>query len=153
VVDAGTNHFLGKGVIKQVTKRREDINGTMFTEGDLAIAIEWWDRTTDEEGLTFERWVDTTRDVPAQDIINSTELRAASSTPFENGACDGLHFTMKQQATVAPAYKPAVRRSGRRASVEAAALPPPPAASAIFDMPGMVDQEIRRGCWLGGRRM
>ena len=31
--------------MKQVTKRREDINGTMFTEGDLAIAIEWWDRT------------------------------------------------------------------------------------------------------------
>ena len=153
MVDAGTNHFLGKSVMKQVTKRREDINGTMFTEGDLAIAIEWWDRTTDEEGLTFERWVDTTRDVPAQDIINSTELRAASSTPFENGPCDGLHFTMKQQATVAPAFKPAVRRSGRRASVEAAALPPPPAASAIFDMPGMVDQEIRRGCWLGGRRM
>ena len=105
--------------MKQVTKQREDINGTMFTNGDLAIAIEWWDRTTDEEGLTFERWVDTTRDVPAQDIINSTELRAASSTPFENGGpCDGLHFTMKQQATVAPAFKPAVRRSGRRASVE-----------------------------------
>jgi hypothetical protein len=58
----------------------------------------------------------------SQDIINSTELRAASSTPFENGACDGLHFTMKQQATVAPAYKPAVRRSGRRASVEAGAI-------------------------------
>ena len=49
MVDAGTNHFLGKGVMKQVTKRREDINGTMFTEGDLAIAIEWWDRTTDED--------------------------------------------------------------------------------------------------------
>ena len=114
MVDAGTNHFLGKGVMKQVTKRREDINGTMFTEGDLAIAIEWWDRTTDEEGLTFERWVDTTRDVPAQDIINSTELRAASSTPFENGACDGLHFTMKQQAIIAPAFKPTVPRADRR---------------------------------------
>ena len=61
---------------------------------------------------------------------------------------------MKQQATVdAPAFKPAVRRSGRHAAVEAAALPPPPAASAIFDMPGKVDQEIRRGCWLGGRQM
>ena len=89
----------------------------------------------------------------AQDIINSTELRAASSTPFENGPCDGLHFTTTQQATVAPAFKPAVRRSGRRASEEAAALPPPPAASAVFAMPGQVDKEIRRGCWLGGRRM
>ena len=91
---------------------------------------------------------------PAQDMINSTELRAASSTRFENGGpCDGLHFTMKQQATVAPAFKPAVRRSGRRASEEAAALPPPPATSAVFAMPGQVDKEIRRGCWLGGRRM
>ena len=39
-------HFLGKGVLKQVTKRREDIDGTMFTEGDIAIAIEWYDPTT-----------------------------------------------------------------------------------------------------------
>ena len=109
MVDAGTNHFLGKGVVKQVTKRRDDIDGTMFTEGDLAVAIEWWDRTTDAEGLSFEKWIDTERAVPGQDIINSTELRAASSTPFENDPCDGLHFTMEQQA-FKPAFKPALRR-------------------------------------------
>ena len=33
-------------MLKQVTKRREDIDGTMFTEGDIAIAIEWYDPTT-----------------------------------------------------------------------------------------------------------
>ena len=65
-------------------------------------------------GQTFEKWVDTTRYVLAQDIINSTELRAASSTPFENGPCDGLHFTMKQQAIIAPAFKPTVPRADRR---------------------------------------
>ena len=63
VVDAGIDHFLGKGVVRQATKRREDINGTMFTEGDIAIAIEWWDRTTDDEGLAFEKWVDTDGDI------------------------------------------------------------------------------------------
>ena len=118
----------------------------------MAVAIEWWDRTTDAEGLSFEKWIDTERAVPGQDIINSTELRAASSTPFENGPCDGLHFTMEQQATIAPAFKPALRRGDLRASVEVAALPPPPDATAIFDMPAIVDEEIRRGCWLGGRR-
>ena len=150
VVDAGKKHFLGAGVMKQVTARRETINDTMFTEADIAIAIEWFDRTTDSEGLTFERWVDTEGDASVQTIINSTELRAASSTPFDNG----LHFTMQEQAAIEPAFKqPTVRRSGRHAAVEQAALPPPPPPDAIFDMPATVDEQIRRGCWMGGRRM
>ena len=58
MVDAGTNHHLGKGVVRQVTKRREDINGTLFTEGDIAVAIQWYDRVGDErDGLRFEKWV------------------------------------------------------------------------------------------------
>ena len=76
-------------MVKQVTKRRDDINGTMFTEGDIAIAIQWDDRLDDEsDRLSFEKWVDTEGDAFGQDIINSTELRASSSTPFENG----LHY-------------------------------------------------------------
>ena len=55
VVDAGANHFLGDGVLKQVTKRREDIDGTMFTEGDIAIAVEWYDRTT-ASSLQWQLW-------------------------------------------------------------------------------------------------
>ena len=43
VVDAGTNHVLGKGVVQQVTKQRDTINDTMFTKDDIAIAIEWCD--------------------------------------------------------------------------------------------------------------
>ena len=36
------------------------INGNMFTEGDLAIAVEWYDRTEDDsDGLTFSKWQDT----------------------------------------------------------------------------------------------
>jgi len=74
-------------VLKKVTKRREDINDTMFTEGDIAIAVQWYDRTDGDgdDGLSFEAWVDTEGDAGVQDIINSTELRAASSTPLTTG--------------------------------------------------------------------
>jgi hypothetical protein len=60
---------------------------------------------------------------------------------------------MEQQATISPASKPSVRRSGRHAAVEVLAPLPLPQDSAIFDMPAKVDEQIRRGCWLGGRRM
>jgi hypothetical protein len=117
VVDAGADHVLGKGVLTQVTQRRETISDTMFTDGDIAIAVQWYDRTTeDDDGLSFERWVSDAADAGAQDIINSTELRAASSTPFDNG----LHFTMEPVAPIAPAFRPpapavtpAVTRTGR----------------------------------------
>ena len=154
VVDAGAKHFLGAGVLKQVTKRREDINGTMFTEGDIAIAIEWYDRTADDDdSMSFAKWVDAEGDGSKQDIINSTELRAASSTPFDNG----LHFTMAPvvEQRIEPAFKPAapdVRRSGCLAAVVELAPDPPPADDTVFVVPASVDQEIRRGWhgWEGG---
>ena len=60
------------------------INGNMFTEGDLAIAVEWYDRTEDDsDGLTFSKWQDTQGDASMPNIVNSTELRAASSTLFD----------------------------------------------------------------------
>ena len=69
VVDAGKNHHLGKGVLKQVTAARVTISDTMFTQGDIAIAIEWYDRTTDDdEGLSFEKWLDTEGDASVQTI-------------------------------------------------------------------------------------
>jgi len=76
------------------------------------------------DGLRFEKWEDTDGDSSVQDIINSTELRAASSTPLESG----LHFTMAREKPIEPAFKPPlpppVRRSGRYAAVEASAPPP-----------------------------
>lgn len=44
VVDAGTSHFLGNGVVKQVTSQRESFQGTLFTKGDIMIAVQWLDR-------------------------------------------------------------------------------------------------------------
>ena len=158
MVDAGADHFLGKGVLKQVTKRREDIDGTMFTEGDIAIAVEWYDRMTeDDEGLLFTKEVGADG-AAVRSVINSTELRAASSTPFDNG----LLFTMAPvvEQAIQPAFKPpprqvtpAVTRTGRAAAVVELAAEPPPADDTVYAMPAAVDQEIRRGCWLGGRYM
>ena len=156
MVDAGEDHFLGKGILKKVTARRETISDTLFTEGDLAIAIEWFDRTTDDdEGVSFEKWVDTEGDAAVQTIINSTELRAASSTPFDNG----LHFTMAVEAPITPALvprvvpPPAVTRSGRAAAVVALAAAPPLPDDTVHVMTASVDEQIRRGCWMGGRYM
>tara|TARA_B110000027_G_C16025282_1_gene258230 strand:- start:69 stop:788 length:720 start_codon:yes stop_codon:yes gene_type:complete len=159
VVDAGKKHHLGDGVLKQVTARRETINDTMFTEGDIAIAVQWYDRTSDDDdGLSFTKWCDPEGDAATQCIINSTELRAASSTPFENG----LQFTMAPELVetpIQPAFKPtpqvtpAVTRSGRKAAVVELAVEPVPQDDAVFVMPARVDQEIRRGCWMGGRYM
>jgi len=154
VVDAGKKHHLGDGVLKQVTARRETINDTMFTEGDIAIAVQWYDRTSDDDdGLSFTKWCDPEGDAATQCIINSTELRAASSTPFENG----LQFTMAPELVetpIQPAFKPtpqvtpAVTRSGRKAAVVELAAEPVPQDDAVFVMPARVDQEIRRGCWM-----
>jgi hypothetical protein len=108
-----------------------------------------------DDGLSFEKWVDTVGDTSQLDIVNSTELRAASSTPFACSLC----FTMKAQQLIQPAFTPpappAARRSGRRAAVVEVAVAPPPPDDTIFDMPAAVDEQIRGGCWLGvgaGRR-
>jgi hypothetical protein len=99
--------------------------------------------------------VDTEGDTSRQDIVNSTELRAASSTPFTSGLC----FTMTAQPAIQPTFTPpappAARRSGRRAAVvELAAAPSLPDVT-VFEMSARVDEQIRGGCWLGvsaGRR-
>jgi len=123
----------------------------------IAIAIEWYERTSDDDdGLSFERWVSDAADAGDQDITNSTELRAASSTPFDNS----LHFTMEPVAPIAPAFKPpapavtpAVTRTGRSAAVVAAAAAAPLPDDTEYVVPAKVDHEIRKGCWLGGRYM
>ena len=84
------------------------------TTGRRTACSSWLARSRASTGADLRDVVETTRYVLTQDIINSTELRAASSTSFENGPCDGRHFTMKQQATVAPAFKPVVPCADRR---------------------------------------
>ena len=110
----------------------------------------------DKEGMRFYKGVDPEGDAATQCIINSTELRAASSTPFDNG----LHFTMtaEVETPIQPAFKPtppqvtpAVTRSGRTAAVVELAPPPPPPDDTVYVISAKVDQQIRMGCWLGGK--
>ena len=59
-MDAGTGHFLGSGVVKQVSARRESCQNTLFTTGDIMIAVKWLDRVPeDDQHLTFAKWKDT----------------------------------------------------------------------------------------------
>jgi len=107
--------------------------------------------TFDADGLTFEGEVND--DITAKDTINSTDLRASSSTPFDNG----LHFTMVLQWTVQPACVPApmqprrLLHGGRKAALHELAPDPPPPVDAIFEIPVRVDDHILCGCWLGSR--
>ena len=73
-VDAGN----GTCIIKKVDKRRETINGNLFTQGDYAIAVKWFDRSVeDAAGLTFISW--TPPDAPeGLLVVNSSELREIS---------------------------------------------------------------------------
>ena len=58
------------------------------------------------------------------------------------------------EQTIAPALvvTPALTRSGRSAAVVELAAPLAP-DDTVYRVPETVDQEIRRGCWLGGRYM
>ena len=65
--------YSGYRALTELWARSEDINGTMFTEGDIAIAIQWYDRVDGEsDGLSFEKWVDAEPegDASKQDIIH-----------------------------------------------------------------------------------
>ena len=130
----------------QVTKRRLDINGTRFNEGDLAIAVQWYDRLSENlEGLRFRMWRLKWR--PAGDdgisLVNSTELRAAGKTnDVDVRPCAPSGFV--QPARVHPVR---AVRGGRHAALVALAPPPEPPPDTVYEMRADVDALIRRECW------
>ena len=98
------------------------------------------------------------RDLGPEAVADARGRRAAAPLNEGRAADNGLHFTMAPvvEQRIEPAFKPAaldVRRSGRLAAVVELAPDPPPADDTVFVVPASVDQEIRRGCWLGGRYM
>ena len=124
----------------QVTKRRLDINGTRFNEGDFAIAVQWYDRLSEDlEGLRFRMWR------PAGDdgisLVNSTELRAAGND-VDVRPCAPSGFV--QPARVQPVR---AVRGGRHAALVALAPPPEPPPDTVYEMRADVDALIRRECW------
>ena len=125
----------------QVTQRRLDINGTVFTEGDFAIAVRWYDRLADDsDGLKFRQWrpPDSASD-DGISMVNSTELRAA----------DVDVRPIVQSGLLQPSRVQPVRtvRGGRRAALVELAPPREPPADTVFEILADVDSLIRRECW------
>ena len=119
-----------------------DINGTMFTEGDFAIALRWYDRLAEdpEGGLKFGKW---SPDVAGHDgigMVNCTELRAAD---VDVRACAPTGL-VQQPSRVQPVR---TVRGGRRAGLVARAPPPEPPADTVYEIRADEDSLIRRECW------
>ena len=132
-------HFLGDGVVKQVTARRESCQSTLFTEGDIMIAVAWFDRVPeDDQNLTFVKWMDPSDNPPPYGVVNSTELRAIDVA------------LIRKAATVLPvlALPPPIRRSGRLASVVAPASDRDELSDdAQFELLPDRDARVRAECW------
>lgn len=123
-----------------MTVRRETIQGTLFTEGDIIIAVEWLDRLPEDEfGLTFVKWKDPSNvdqeAASTQCIVNSSELRA-------------IDIPLSRRLPLAQTLmcQPPVRRSGRLAGVVEPMQSPEP-DNVVFEMMPDVDARIRNECW------
>ena len=58
--------------VKEITDRTEWINGTEFTRGDYAIAVNWWRLTADDvEDRTYGEWEPSQEDIEAYGIETS----------------------------------------------------------------------------------
>ena len=87
-VDAGN----GTPIIQKFKDRRGSLadkfgNSTLFTEGDYAIAVEWWDRDpADDTNLTFMPWVPNGATFGKYHcVVNSTEVRSACFQVAQDG--------------------------------------------------------------------
>lgn len=140
VVDPGTQHFFGAGVVRQITARRETIQCTLFTEGDIVIAVEWLDRVPeDQEGLTFVNWKDPNagqEGAPSYGVVNSTELRAID-----------IPLNRRPPSVMPVLQPPPVRRSGRLAGVVEPLVSDASAADAVFELMPDSDARTRAECW------
>ena len=116
--------------------------GTTFTEGDFAIAVQWYDRLAEDlEGLKFRREIPQDPEDDGISIVNSTELRAVD-VDVRPCVPSGLASAVYQPGTrVQP------KRTGRRAAVVERAGPPELPADTVYEIRADSDVLIRRECW------
>ena len=116
-------------------KRRETINGNLFTQGDYAIAVEWFDRSAeDAAGLTFVSW--TPPDAPeGLLIVNSSELREIS-----------LDVRMQQPVVQGPPLKSVKRKKGGKKKKGTRVPPSKDPAGTMYELKYEDDNRVRRRC-------
>lgn len=76
----------GTCIIRDDFKGRQTFEGTQFSEGDVAIAVEWYDRhPSDPDGMHFVRWdhVAAGNAADTRYVLNSTELRMTKFSMLE----------------------------------------------------------------------
>ena len=133
-VDAGD----GTCIVKKVDKQRETINGNLFTKGDYAIAVEWFDRSAeDAAGLTFVSW--TPPDAPeGLHVVNSSELREIS-----------LDVRRQKPVVQGPPLKSVKRkkRGGKRKGTGIVRVPPTKdPAGTFYEVKYEDDNRVRARC-------
>ena len=130
----------------QVTERRVIIQGNLFTQGDIVIAVTWYDRLpTDPEGLKFRKWTPPQQpDEEHPPVVNSSELRAINVNVVPFVSTLGPRPVRQSPRLVAP------KKRGKRAGVvhtgqpsDAIELPD----DTVYDVHADADVLIRRECW------
>jgi hypothetical protein len=160
--------------IEKIEERRTSRSSTVFTKGDYAISVEWFDRIdADAMGLSFSKWIpdddDDESEMPS--IINSTELRAIEGQPIDLDSTDSLALSVIPTKQIEPALvpppPPAQKRSPRLAEMdrpqptagarvskggEGVGVQARPAAAslpldAVVEVRAELDAAVRGQCW------
>ena len=161
--------------IEKIEERRTSRSSTVFTKGDYAISVEWFDRVDadDAMGLSFSKWIpdddDDESEMPS--IINSTELRAVEGQPVDLDSTDSLALSVVPTKQIEPALvpppPPALKKSPRLAEMdrlqsttgarvskggEGVGVQARPAApslplDAVVEVRAEVDAAARGQCW------
>ena len=147
-VDAGN----GSPVIEKFAGRRgflEDKfgNKTLFTEGDYAIAVEWWDRDpADPTDLTFMPWVPAGATLGKYHcIVNSTEVRSACFQVARDGAVSNGVRAVNLQPPLGIVQRKRPTRAGTVTSVYATRRDDP--MEQRYTLPVEIEKEILELCW------
>ena len=159
---------LGSGTcIEKIEDRRTTRSLTVFTKGDYAISVEWFDRVdVDAMGLSFSKWIPDEEDDESEmpSVINSTELRAVEGHAIDLDSTDSLVLSVVSTKQVEPALVPPpspqkvsgrtrtaagarVSKGGEGVGVQARAAAPSLPLDAVVEVRADLDAAARGQCW------
>ena len=157
---------LGSGTcIEKIKEQRASRSSTIFTKGDYAISVEWFDREdTDAMGLSFSKWIPNEGDEESEmpSVLNSTELRAVEGQPIDLTSTDSLALSVVMTKQVEPTLvvpPPAqvaslrtrlprrVSKGGTGLGVQARVAAPSLPLEAVVEIRADLDAAARGQCW------